>query len=72
MIADESGNPGTPDADRRLYCLTDLRDTPEEDVQVFPRWLWAVIICFVTAPIGGMAYLRYAVPRADPPIGSNG
>lgn len=37
-----------------VYCLIDLFRT--EQVRYLPRWLWA-IICVVSVPIGGIAYL---------------
>ena len=38
------------------YCLIDLARA--EEVRYLPRWAWA-IICIITIPIGGIAYLVF-------------
>jgi hypothetical protein len=43
-----------------MYCLVDLART--EDVRYLPRWAWA-IICLVTVPLGGIAYLLFGKVR---------
>ena len=39
-------------------CLADLARTPEDQLRVFPRLAWAVLIV-VTIPLGGVLYLLY-------------
>lgn len=39
-----------------IYCLVDLFRA--EQVRYLPRWLWA-IICVISVPIGGIAYLIF-------------
>ena len=39
-----------------IYCLIDLFRA--ERVRHLPRWLWA-IICVISVPIGGIAYLIF-------------
>lgn len=37
-----------------LYCLIDLQ---KSEVKHLPKWAWALVIVFVSAPIGGIVYL---------------
>lgn len=37
------------------FCLVDLAHA--EEVRYLPRWAWAIVILFVSAPLGGVAYL---------------
>jgi len=37
-----------------VYCLLDLRAS---SVKYLPKWGWALVILFVSAPIGGILYL---------------
>jgi hypothetical protein len=39
-------------------CLADLARTPDEQLQLFPRTAWALLIVAVI-PLGGILYLRY-------------
>ena len=39
-------------------CLADLARTPDEQLQVFPRTAWAILIV-ATIPLGGILYLIY-------------
>ncbi|HSZ47033.1 MAG TPA: PLDc N-terminal domain-containing protein [Streptosporangiaceae bacterium] len=38
-----------------VYCLTDLARA--ESVRHLPKWVWALIIVFVSEPGGGLLYL---------------
>lgn len=40
-------------------CLADLARTPDEQLRLFPRMAWAILIV-VTMPLGGILYLMYA------------
>lgn len=37
-----------------VYCLVDLR---RSEVRHLPKWAWALVIVFVSSPIGGIVYL---------------
>jgi hypothetical protein len=39
-------------------CLSDLARTPDEQLQLFPRTAWALLIVAVI-PLGGILYLQY-------------
>jgi uncharacterized protein YjeT (DUF2065 family) len=39
-------------------CLADLARTPDEQLRVFPKMAWALLIV-ATIPVGGMLYLMY-------------
>ena len=39
-----------------VYCLLDLR---KSQVQHLPKWGWALVILFVSSPIGGILYLAF-------------
>jgi hypothetical protein len=39
-------------------CLADLARTPDEQLRVFPRMAWALLIV-ATVPLGGFLYLMY-------------
>jgi hypothetical protein len=39
-------------------CLRDLARTPDHQLRVLTKPLWAILIV-VTIPIGGLLYLRY-------------
>jgi hypothetical protein len=43
-----------------IFCLVDLFRA--EEVRYLPRWLWA-IICIISVPIGGIAWLIFGKPR---------
>jgi len=43
-----------------IYCLLDLYRATE--VRHLPRWAWA-IICVITVPLGGIAYLTLGKVR---------
>jgi hypothetical protein len=45
-----------------VYCLRDIARADEYEVRYFPRWLWA-LICLVSTPLGGLAYLLYGRAR---------
>jgi hypothetical protein len=38
-----------------IFCLVDL--VRAKQVKYLPKWLWAVLICFVGSPISGAVYL---------------
>jgi Phospholipase_D-nuclease N-terminal len=38
-----------------IFCLVDL--VRAEKVRYLPRWAWAIVICVVSTPLGGIAYL---------------
>jgi hypothetical protein len=44
------------------FCLTDLAQTPDEELRHFTRRGWAMII-LVMLPLGGMLYLTYGKAR---------
>jgi hypothetical protein len=37
-----------------IYCLVDLS---RSRVRYLPKWGWALVILFVSSPLGGIAYL---------------
>jgi hypothetical protein len=39
-------------------CLADLARTPDEQLRMFPRMAWALLIV-LTVPLGGVLYLMY-------------
>jgi hypothetical protein len=43
-----------------IFCLLDLARADE--VRYLPRWTWAVI-CLITIPLGGVAYLIFGKTR---------
>jgi hypothetical protein len=43
-----------------VFCLVDLARADE--VRYLPRWAWA-IICVITIPLGGIAYLIFGRSR---------
>ena len=46
-----------------IFCLVDL--VRADEVRYMPKWLWAVLICFVGSPISGAVYLSVGkVPGA--------
>ncbi|BCJ34612.1 hypothetical protein Athai_21150 [Actinocatenispora thailandica] len=38
------------------YCVTDLARADDRDILLLPRMAW-VVICVLSVPIGGIAYL---------------
>jgi hypothetical protein len=44
-----------------LYCLYDLS---RSRVRHLPKWGWALVIVFVSAPLGGIAYLAAGKQQA--------
>ena len=38
-----------------VYCLVDL--VRARSARYLPKWVWALIILFISAPIGGLLYL---------------
>ena len=44
------------------YCLLDIARAHEYEVRYFPRWIW-MIICVMSTPLGGFAYLIYGRAR---------
>jgi hypothetical protein len=44
----------------QVYCLLDLYRA--DQVRQFPKWVW-VIICFISVPLGGIAYLVFGRER---------
>jgi hypothetical protein len=44
-----------------IFCLVDL--VRAKDVKYLPKWLWAVLICFVGSPISGAVYLSVGKDR---------
>ena len=45
-----------------LYCIRDILRKEEYEVSYFPRMTW-VLICIVSTPLGGLAYLLYGRVR---------
>ena len=44
-----------------VFCLVDL--VRAKEVRHLPKWLWAVLICFVGSPISGAVYLAIGKVR---------
>lgn len=44
-----------------VFCLVDLARA--DGVRYLPRWAWAVVICIVSAPLGGVIYLALGRER---------
>jgi hypothetical protein len=45
-----------------LYCLREIFRAEEWEFRYFSRWTWA-IICVLSTPLGGLAYLLYGRVR---------
>jgi hypothetical protein len=41
-----------------LYCLADIRQTPDHAFRYLSRQGW-VLVCLISIPIGGILYLRF-------------
>ena len=37
------------------FCLVDLARA--DAVRYLPKWAWVLVICFISAPFGGIIYL---------------
>ena len=44
-----------------VFCLVDLSRTAR--VQYLPKWGWAIVICVISAPFGGLVYLTVGKVR---------
>ena len=49
-----------------VYCLIDLARA--KSVRNAPKWVWALVILFISAPIGALVYLFVGRDRGRDPV----